>query len=90
MKPLAFLLLAVYWFNPLLWAAYILLCRDMEYACDEAVLRDLEEPDKRAYSQALELRRPRRAVTACPVFSARSASRGASAGLCGIKSLPCG
>lgn len=67
-KPLAFLLLAVYWFNPLLWAAYILLCRDMEYACDEAVLRDLEEPDKRAYSQALlNCAGPRRAVTACPV-----------------------
>ena len=67
-KPLAHVLIAVYWFNPLLWAAYILLCRDMEYACDEAVLRDLEEPDKRAYSQALlNCAGPRRAVTACPV-----------------------
>ena len=67
-KPLGFLLLTVHWFNPLLWLGYILLCRDMEYACDEAVLRDLEEPDKRAYSQALlNCAGPRRAVTACPV-----------------------
>lgn len=76
-KPLAFLLLAVYWFNPLLWAAYILLCRDMEYACDEAVLRDLEEPDKRAYSQALlNCAAPRRAVTACPVAFGETCVKG--------------
>ena len=40
-KPLGYLLLTVYWFNPLLWVAYILLCRDIEGACDERVLRDL-------------------------------------------------
>ena len=52
-KPLAFLLLAVYWFNPLLWAAYVLLCRDIELACDERVVRDMTREDRAAYSQAL-------------------------------------
>ena len=33
-KPLGFLLLTVYWFNPVIWIAYILLCRDIELACD--------------------------------------------------------
>ena len=52
-KPLAFLLLAVHWFNPVLWAAYILLGRDMESACDERVLRGLDAPGRAAYSRAL-------------------------------------
>ena len=52
-KPLAFLLLAVHWFNPVLWAAYILLGRDMENACDERVLRGLDAPGRAAYSRAL-------------------------------------
>ena len=41
-KPLGFALLAVYWFNPLLWLAYTLLCRDIERACDELVLRGMD------------------------------------------------
>lgn len=52
-KPLAFLLLAVHWFNPVLWAAYILLGRDMENACDERVLRTLDSAGRAAYSRAL-------------------------------------
>ena len=52
-KPLAFLLLAVHWFNPVLWAAYVLLGRDMENACDERVLRGLDAPGRAAYSRAL-------------------------------------
>ena len=40
-KPLGFLLLTVYWFNPLMWLAYVLLCRDIELACDEKVIKDL-------------------------------------------------
>ena len=52
-KPLAFLLLALHWFNPVLWAAYILLGRDMENACDERVLRGLDDPGRAAYSRAL-------------------------------------
>ena len=52
-KPLAFLLLAVHWFNPVLWMAYILLGRDMENACDETVLRDADAAQRAAYSRAL-------------------------------------
>ena len=52
-KPLAFLLLTVHWFNPVLWMAYILLGRDMENACDETVLRDADAAQRAAYSRAL-------------------------------------
>ena len=52
-KPLAFLLLALHWFNPVLWAAYVLLGRDMENACDERVLRGVDGAGRAAYSQAL-------------------------------------
>ena len=52
-KPLAFLLLAVNWFNPVLWAAYVLLGRDMERACDEMVLKNATPAQREAYSRAL-------------------------------------
>ena len=52
-KPLAFVLLAVHWFNPVLWASYILLGRDMENACDEMVLKDADRAQRAAYSRAL-------------------------------------
>lgn len=52
-KPLAFLLLAVNWFNPVLWAAYVLLGRDMESACDEMVLKNATPSQRAAYSRAL-------------------------------------
>ncbi len=67
-KPLGFLLLSVHWFNPVLWAAYCLLCRDIESACDEKVIRSMEKREKQAYSTALlhcSIRR--RAITACPL-----------------------
>ncbi|MBR6307264.1 MAG: hypothetical protein IKR39_01520 [Lachnospiraceae bacterium] len=67
-KPLGFLLLTVYWFNPLCWVAYILLCRDIELACDEKVIRDMDAPDKAAYSQALlDCSVNRARVAACPL-----------------------
>lgn len=52
-KPLGFLVLAVHWFNPLLWLSYILLCRDIELACDEKVIRTLSSQEKADYTQAL-------------------------------------
>lgn len=52
-KPFAFLLLSVYWFHPLVWAAYILFCRDMELACDERAVMDMDFDGKKAYCQAL-------------------------------------
>ena len=67
-KPLGFLLLTVYWFNPLCWIAYILLCRDIEMACDERVIRDMDKDGMAAYSQALlDCSFPRRRIAACPL-----------------------
>ncbi len=67
-KPLGFLLLSVYWFNPLLWAAYIFLCRDIEAACDEKVIREMDKASLRAYSEALlHCSVKRRGIAACPI-----------------------
>ena len=52
-KVLGYLLLAVYWFHPLVWVAFILLCRDIEVACDEKVIRNLDMVERKAYSRAL-------------------------------------
>ena len=67
-KLLGYLLLAVYWFNPLLWLGYVLLCRDMELACDERVLKSLGPEMKKDYSRALlACSAPQRLISACPV-----------------------
>ena len=67
-KPLGFLLLSVYWFNPLMWLAYIFLCRDIEAACDEKVLKNGGTDIKKSYSEALlNCSAPKRLVTACPL-----------------------
>lgn len=67
-KPLGFLLLAVYWFQPLCWIAYILFCRDIEMACDERVVRDWSMEQKKEYSLALlSFHTPGKLVTACPL-----------------------
>lgn len=67
-KPLGFLLLTVYWFNPVLWLAYILLCRDIELACDEKVLLRLGMGCKQNYSTALiNCSVSRRMISACPL-----------------------
>ena len=67
-KPLGYLLLTVYWFNPLCWLAYVLLCRDIEMACDEKVIRDMDRNEKAAYSQALlNCNFPRKRIAACPL-----------------------
>lgn len=67
-KPLGFLLLTVHWFNPVLWLAYVLLCRDIEMACDEKVVRQMSVPDKKAYSEALlRCSVSRRMIAACPL-----------------------
>lgn len=52
-KMIGFLILAVYWFHPLLWVSYLLFCRDIELACDEKVIRELPEEQRADYSQAL-------------------------------------
>lgn len=76
-KPLAFLILAVYWFNPLMWLAYALLARDIELACDERVLRELGPGAKRPYSEALLAAVTfHRYVAACPVAFGEGRLRG--------------
>ena len=67
-KPLGFLLLTVYWFNPLMWVAYILLCRDIELACDEKVIAELGNEQRADYTQALvACAVNRRMIAACPL-----------------------
>ena len=67
-KPLGFALLAVYWFNPVLWFAYALLCRDIELACDERVIRTMDESAVKTYSTVLlACSMPRKAVITCPL-----------------------
>lgn len=52
-KPLAFLILAIYWFNPVIWLAFFSFSRDLEFACDERVIKKMDNSDKKAYSRAL-------------------------------------
>lgn len=67
-KPLGFLLLAIHWFNPLMWLAYELMCRDIELASDEKVIRDLGSEDRANYTQALvSCSIDRRSIAVCPL-----------------------
>ena len=67
-KPLAFVLLSVYWFDPFAWVAYALVCRDIEFACDERVVHRFDIVEKKAYSAALlACSTGKRLVLACPV-----------------------
>lgn len=67
-KPIAFVLLSVYWFNPMIWIAYILLCRDIELACDEKVIREMNKEDRQSYSKTLLANSiSHRTVSACPL-----------------------
>lgn len=67
-KPIGFLLLTVYWFNPLIWVGYILLCRDIELACDEKVVKELDGEERADYSEALlSCSVNRRMIAACPL-----------------------
>lgn len=76
-KPLGWLLLAAHWYNPLVWLAYALFCRDIELACDERVVRGLSLSDMADYSQALlDLSRPRGGVRACPLAFGESSVKG--------------
>ena len=67
-KPIGFLLLTIYWFNPLMWVAYVLLCRDIELACDEKVIKDFDRDMRADYSEALLAAGARcRIISACPI-----------------------
>ena len=67
-KPLGYAVLAVHWFNPAIWLAYILLCRDIELACDEKVIKSMSMGDKKDYSRVLlSCNIPHRSISACPL-----------------------
>lgn len=67
-KPFGFLLLTIHWFNPLVWLAYVLLCRDIEFACDEKVIKELGNEQRADYTQALVVCSVnRRMIAACPL-----------------------
>ncbi len=67
-KPLGFLLLVIHWFNPLVWVAYVLMCRDLELACDERVIRHMNPTEKRNYSETLfACSASGHYISACPV-----------------------
>ena len=67
-KPLGFLLLTIHWFNPLMWLAYVFLCRDIELACDEKVIKELDNEQRADYTQALvACSVNRRMIAACPL-----------------------
>ena len=67
-KPLGFLLLTIHWFNPFVWAAYILFCSDLELACDESAVKKLNPQERKDYSYALlSCSMQRRLVTVCPL-----------------------
>ena len=67
-KPIGYVLLAVHWFNPLMWLGYILFCRDIELACDEKVIKELGTEERADYSAALlACSINRRIISACPI-----------------------
>lgn len=76
-KPLGFLLLTVYWFNPVMWIAYILLCKDIELACDEKVIKKEDIGIKKAYSNALiNCSAERKLISACPLAFGETGVKG--------------
>lgn len=67
-KPIGFILLAIHWFNPIMWISYILFCRDIELACDEYVIKNMSSTDKKAYSTALlNCSIPKKLISAYPL-----------------------
>lgn len=67
-KPFGFVLLAIHWFNPLMWLSYILLCRDIELACDEKVIKEMDNENKANYTETLvACSINRRSIAACPL-----------------------
>ncbi len=85
-KPLAYMLLMLHWFNPLVWLAYILFCRDLEQACDERVIRDMDISRRKGYSRALvECSLRRGIIAACPLAFGETAVKTRIKGILGYK-----
>lgn len=67
-KTIAFFLLSVYWFHPLLWISYLLFSKDIERACDERVVREMEPEARKNYAEALvSCSLQKRRMLACPL-----------------------
>lgn len=67
-KPFGYVILSVYWFNPLCWFAYIMLCRDIELACDEKVIKDMDTEQRKVYSRVLlSFSEPKKHISVCPL-----------------------
>ncbi|MBO5211736.1 MAG: hypothetical protein J6B80_07400 [Clostridia bacterium] len=76
-KPLGFLLLTIYWFNPILWVAFVLLCKDIELACDEKVIKQMGAEIKKPYSEALlNCSVQKHLITACPLAFGETGVKG--------------
>lgn len=85
-KVIAFALLAVYWFNPLVWVAYIMFCRDIELACDEKVIKKFDTDGRRAYSYALlNCSVKHRSFVGCPVAFGETGVKRRVKGVMGYK-----
>lgn len=85
-KPLGYILLAVYWFNPLSYLAYILLCKDIEAACDERVIKDKDDDYIVCYSQALlDCSTKKKMISACPVAFGEIGVKGRIKGIVNYK-----
>ncbi len=77
LKPLAFLLLSVYWFNPILWVAYILLCRDIELSADERATKAFDKENRQEYSKTLLKNSiQKRKISACPLAFGETGVKG--------------
>lgn len=76
-KPLGFLVLCLHWFNPFVWVAYILFCRDIESACDEKVIKTMETEEKKEYSEILlSLSAQKHRLSACPLAFGETGVKG--------------
>ncbi len=76
-KPLGFVILCIHWFNPFVWLAYSLFCRDIEYACDEKTLKKMGTDEKKAYSETLlALSSPKYKMAACPLAFGETGVKG--------------
>lgn len=76
-KSIGFAVLCIHWFNPFVWLSYNLFCKDIEYACDEKVVKDMENDAKKQYSETLlSLSMPRHALSACPLAFGETGVKG--------------
>ena len=76
-KPLGFLVMCIHWFNPFVWLSYNLFCRDIEYACDERVIKTMENEEKKDYSETLlSLSMPKKSFAACPLAFGETGVKG--------------